>query len=397
MHKPSIDVVRHMGVLLAAVVPSAMVTSLRSVYLVSVAELDPFVVGSFSFVSTVLGIVLVYYAGRGFIDKSEPIRLQLFAMSVLTLGSLSILFSASWPVLLIAATVFGAVGSIGGSAIFVYDERYGPPSADNAGLYRTRLVLSVAWIVGPPLAYLAFWLAGFEAVVAITTTMIVLAGATMLHIGRTRIPHPRAAPPARPLAQSDIAELGFWPIFIVMVATTAVNVLHAINLPLYVIETLSAPTFWPGLMMATAAGVEVLVIMFLPRLTAKTSDETVLWAGMGVGIVYFGLLNWVTDPLVILGCQVLYGAHFAATTVVCLPLLRKTLTGGTGSLAAQFNNASRIGGLFGSAVFALVATSLGYHGILTLVCEGLLVAAILTGIGRRLVARAHLASSRKDA
>ncbi|QKK33104.1 hypothetical protein FE844_026215 (plasmid) [Rhizobium indicum] len=141
--------------------------------------------------------------------------------------------------------------------------------------------------------------------------------------------------------------------------------------------------------MGAAAFVEVVVIALLPRLTKATSDATVLWSGLVLGVVYYALLSVVHEPQIILGCQVLYGAHFAATTVVCLPLLRRALAGGTGSLAAQFNNASRIGGLTASALFAVLATPLGFHWILTKLCLALLLIALGLGVLRRIVMRRH--------
>lgn len=373
--------------LLAAVVPGAMNTSVRAVYLVTVARLDPLIVGSFNYAASFLGIVFVYYAARGHIDRMNPVRTQLLALLLFVLSSLCVLVAVISPWFLVPAAMLSAVASIGSSSIFLYDELYGPRTGKNAGLFRTRLLLSVAWILGPPISYVAFWLAGYEAVVALTIALAVFAAVAMLAVSRSRAPLPRIETPVKTAGDAKANALGFWPIFVVMVATTCANVLHAINMPLYLIETLHGQAFWPGFVMAAAAGVEVIIIGLLPRLTAATSDEVVLWSGLVLGIVYFGLLNLITDPALILLCQVLYGGHFAATTVVCLPLLRRALSGGTGSLAAQFNNASRIGGLLGAALFAVFAAHLGYQALLTILCNGLLIIALSVGIGRWLLRR----------
>ena len=383
----AIATIGHIAILLAAVTPGAMATSVRVVYLVTVADLDTFSVGGFNYVTSILGIVFVYYAARGHIDRANPIRLSILALSFAALSTFCVLAAVYSVWFLLAATVLGAAASIGASSIFVYDERYGPRGETNAGLYRTRLLLSVAWIVGPPLSFIVFWLAGFAAVAAVTVTLAVFASVAMILVGRSRPPHPKIEAPPKTSGETKGNVLGFWPIFVVMVATTCANVLHSINMPLYLIETLGALEFLPGFVMATAAGIEVVVISLLPRLTRATSDEVVLWSGLVLGVVYFALLSLISDPVVILFCQLLYGSHFAATTVVCLPLLRRALSGGTGSLAAQFNNASRIGGLLGSALFAILAARLGYHGVLVFVCQGLLVFALLFGVVRRIAFR----------
>ena len=386
MRPISLPAIGHIAVLLAAVIPGAMATSVRAVYLVTSAHIDPFIVGTVNYTSTLLGILIVFYA-REKVDRLDPVMLSVTAAVLSILSTVCVLAAGLSPWFLVGTLVLSAIASISGASIFVYDERYGPRGEDNTGLYRTRLLLSVAWIVGPPLSFVVFWLAGF---VAVTIMITVLSGGSaiaMILVSRMRPPNPRMEAPPKPKDEGKVSVLGFGPIFIVMVATTCANVLHAINMPLYLIETRHALAFWPGFVMATAAGIEVVVITLLPRLTKATSDETILWGGLVLGVVYFGLLYVVTDPLLILICQLLYGAHFAATTVVCLPLLRRALLGGTGSLAAQFSNASRIGGLLGSALFAVTASWIGYRGILLELCPVLLLFALAFGAARWVVVR----------
>jgi SET family sugar efflux transporter-like MFS transporter len=279
------------------------------------------------------------------------------------------------------------MAQIGSSSIFMYDERYGPRGDPSAGLYRTRLMLSLAWIIGPPLSYLLFWALGFEVVTLAVCVLIAGSASAMFIVSRVKDPLPPVEKPAQSKGDGRTNALGFWPIFVVMVATTCANVLHSMNMPLYLVETVGVASYWPGLVMATAAGIEVVVIGLLPRLTKAASSEAVLRSGLLLGILYFALLNVVTDPGMILMLQLIYGAHFAATTVVCLPLLRQAIKGGTGSLAAQFNNAGRIGGLAASALFAILVTSVGYHGIITTLCPMLLMVALAFGIVRWTVLR----------
>ncbi|UIJ81759.1 hypothetical protein [Rhizobium leguminosarum] len=380
--------VAHVMVLLVAVVPGAMATSVRSVYLITTAHIDPFLAGSFNYASTLLGITFVYYAARGHLDRLNPVVVSVLASVCALAASLCVLSALYSPLFLVGATVFNALAQVGGSSIFLYDERYGPRGDADTGLYRTRLLLSVAWIVAPPLSFVLFWIGGFPAVVAATALFGAVSSTAMIMVSRTRSPSTGSGPgQAKPASGGKEGGLGFWPIFAIMVATACANVLHSTNMPLYLIQVQHAPTFWPGLIMGAAAFVEVVVIALLPRLTKATSDAAVLWSGLVLGIVYFALLSVVHEPQIILACQVLYGAHFAATTVVCLPMLRRALAGGTGSLAAQFNNASRIGGLTASALFAVLATPLGFYWILTKLCLGVLLAALGLGVVRRIVTR----------
>ncbi|MEO6012042.1 MAG: hypothetical protein ABIQ30_00440 [Devosia sp.] len=373
----------HWATLLSAVLPGGM-RAVASVYLITVAGLGPFAVGSYNYASTFLGIIVTYYAGRGRLDRFDPV--SVFALtSVLSVLSLLCTLAAGLSVFwLVPAALISAVGQIGGPSLYMYDERYGPADGGkDAGLYRTRMLFSIAWIIGPPLSFLIFWASGYPLVVCAMGLMYAGASLAMLLARSRRAPNPVtiAKPAAKPIV-GEASPLGFWPIFTVMVATTCANVLHSIDMPLYLIQTLQVPSFWPGFLMSTAAGIEVVVIALLPRLTKATSDETIMWVGLGAGVVYFGLLNFMTAPGVLLVAQLLYGSHFAATTVVCLPLLRRATSGGVGSLASQFTNASKIGALLAAVVFALAGGTLGYHAILVVICPALLLLALGFGVLR---------------
>lgn len=372
----------HYVILFAAGLPGAMVTVISAVYLVTVLNVDPFIVGCFVNAATVLGVIITFQAGRGGLDRRSPAlvaALSLGAVAALVLCLVATRYSV-W--MLAPATLFRAFGHLLMPAIYVFDERHRPPGEDpETGMYMTRLTSSVVWILGPPAAYYLFWLGSFSAVAVAGIGLAIAAAGSVVGVSLFADRTEAAAPHAGNGPAAPSAAMPVWAVFTVMLMVTGANVLHAITLPLYLLKDLSVPTYWPGWNMTVAAATEVVVIFFIPRLVRRVSEEALLQVGLVLGTVYFALLFLVTAPELILVLQVIYGAHFALSTVVCLGILKNASQRRMGSVAAQFVNASRIGGLLGTTLFALLAVHLGYGNLvrgfgLGLVGVGLVVSAI---------------------
>ncbi|NTJ66359.1 MFS transporter [Agrobacterium rhizogenes] len=377
----------HYGLLLVAALPSAMVRVIATVYLITQLEMDPFTVGCYVYGSTLLGMVVTYFAGRGHIDRQNPVLLTLASLSASILNIVCLALAFRSPFFLIASACFGGISQLLIPALFMYDEGYHLGKRKVVeGMYGTRLLVSIVWIVGPPLAFHLYDLGGFSLVLVgcIICGAMAFVGVFLetSASGIEYISHDND----RQTEESAIKEPSshrfsyreLLSVFSVMVFVTSANLIHSMTMPIYLLKTLAVPINIPGIVMMTAAATEVVAIYLIPKLARRISEKFVLQAGLGAGLVYFALLLFATNPWVILGMQVLYGAHFAFSTVVCLGLLKAISKNKVGSIAAQFLNAGKIGSLLGSAIFAAFANVLGYYHLITSACIFLIFFAALS-------------------
>lgn len=375
----------HYTTILLAGLPGAMVTVITAVYLITIVKTDPFIVGCFVNGSTILSMLVTYYAGRGHIDRRSPVIIALISLGLGAVGVLLLLQVALSLWVLVPIALVRAAASLLMPAMFMFDEKYRPAVHDaGAGMYTTRLIISIVWIVGPPLAFYVYWLGAIEAVVLVSVSISMLA-ALAVGIAAVKfsasdygpVSKPSPSPVSAPQTLAPALHLSTPIIFVIMVCVTGANVLQAISLPLYMLEDLHTATYWPGWNMALAASTEVVAIYFIPKLLRKVSEETILFWGLAFGGIYFALLFVVRTEIPILGLQVLYGAHFALSTVVCLGILKNASTKKIGSITAQFINAGKMGGLLGTTLFGLFAGWLGYGSTITYLCFGLIGCALL--------------------
>ncbi|MEO5808263.1 MFS transporter [Devosia sp.] len=381
----------HYGIVLGAGLPGTIGTVVSSVYLITVVGADPLVVGLFANAGTILGMLVTYYAGRGRIDQRSPVAIIVWSMSIALVATVLLLLAPVTLWVLVLVVLLRALTNLLSPAIYMFDERYRPPLADeNAGMYYTRLVISMVWIVGPPVGFFVFWIGEYPLITLVSGVLTVLACAAVLYVAATRQPH--AAPTkaaAKPVVAGARPAMDRWQVFTIMVCVTAANVLHSMAMPLYQLQQLGAEPYWPGFNMAVAASTEVVVIYCIPILLKRTTEEVLLRIGLGIGLVYFLLLFVVRSPVPILFMQVIYGAHFALSTVVCLGLLKTATQQKIGAVAAQFLNAGKLGGLIGASIFGLFAARLSFGGVLSDFGLALIVAAAVLALvvsQRRVVA-----------
>lgn len=226
------------------------------------------------------------------------------------------------------------------------------------------------------LAFYLFWLGSFPLVAVTHVCISIGMSAAIVFIGSSRFPKVEAAP-AIPAGERRTGGAG---VLVLLVCVTSANVLHAVSMPLYLLETLHVPEYWPGLAIGLAAITEVVAIAAIPRLIGRVGEEAVLITGLAVGVVYFVALMAVRDPIALLALQVLYGIHFALSSVICLGILKKHSGLRVGSVAARFVNAGKMGNLLGNGIFALFAAGLGYHALMTGFGLGLVLIAVVVAL-----------------
>lgn len=377
----------HYVLLLIAALPSAMVRVIATVYLITQLGMEPFTVGCYAYGSTLLGMVVTYFAGRGHIDRQNPILLTLASLSASLLNIVFLALAFRSPFFLIASACFSGISQLLIPALFMYDEGHQLRSGKHAdGMYGMRLLVSIVWIVGPPLAFHLYDLGGFSFVligcvicgaVAFSGVLLEQSTSGTQYISPVQEGKTEGSAGEKPSSDSRSYN-AFLSVFFVMVFVTSANLIHSMTMPIYLLKMLAAPINIPGIVMMVAAATEVVAIYFIPKLVRRVPEKAVLQTGLGMGLAYFALLLFATDPWTILGMQVLYGAHFAFSTVVCLSFLKAINQNKVGSIAAQFLNAGKIGSLLGSAIFAACADILGYYHLITSACIFLLFCAALS-------------------
>ncbi len=336
-----------------------------------------------------VGLVLAIYNGSGFVaallvpawaDRRQDYLAPMLGCGLLTLALAVVLaVTTSLPIAVVALVVFGGPAGVGISLLYAHVRHSGARPVDIVNL---RAVVSVAWVVGPPLATLiigAFGGRGVLVALAVVAVLNTVTTAAMIAARRRARADPDV--PAKTAEPVDDVRLSRSAVVIVVVAFVLLQAGNATVLSilaLYVTDTLRINVVWAGVALGLAAGLEVPALLAMGRLTRRFSSFRLLVTGCLAGIGYYVGVALISGPVMLLVLQLLNAWSFAAIAGVGLPLFQQIIPR-PGLSTGLFTNTRRIGSVLSGPIIA-------FGSLTPIAGRGIFVAcAVLTVIALALV------------
>jgi SET family sugar efflux transporter-like MFS transporter len=241
-----------------------------------------------------------------------------------------------------------------------------------------RACYALAWIVGPNLGAWIKARFDYRGLLLCNAALFVLFIGFVLRFvpHRPRRPgandaRPAGAPPDAPrgstwgLTQPIV--LAHCVAFGLMFAASTLN---ALNLPLYLTQTLGGTEQSVGAAFSISPLFEMLFMIGFGHVAARGYQRSIILFGVSAAVAYYALLRFVTEPWHVYPLQILNAAGAAVTLSVAIPFFQDLLPGRAGMATNLYSNALKVGSLVGFSAFGLLATQLG-NGGLFLVCASL--------------------------
>ena len=343
-----------------------------------------------------VGWVLTIYHASGFVatilipgwaDRHRNYLRPMLFCALLTVGTGGILFLATTlPAAVTALVVLGAPGSVGSTLLFAEIRHSG---AGVSVLMRTRAMVSVAWVAGPPLATLIMGVAGNRSILP------VLAGLGLLNVvGTLAMASERRRSTDDGFIRKSAEPRKLSVRMAVLVAViVAFTLLQATNsavtsiVTIYVTENLGLGLLWGGSVLGVAAFLEVPAFWLIGRLALRFSSRALMLSGCLAGIVFYVGLVFARDPVALLVLQIPNAWFYAVVAGVGLTMFQDMIP--RPGLATGLNgNAGRVGAIISGPIIAISAIdAVGYSGIFV-------VCAVLTAIALGILLVAHPPSKR---
>lgn len=276
-----------------------------SVFLSQEVEARPFMVGLFYTGSAVIGILVSQFLAAHS-DKHGDRKILIFNCCLLgALGCVLFAYDRNYYLLLGLCVLLISFGSTANPQLFALAREHADNTGREAVIFSSvlRAQVSLAWVIGPPLAFALVM--GFD-----FKTMYLMAGVTfllccalvwlMLPSMRKTQRQAREVLEAPRRNRQDTLRL-----FGACTLMWTCNCMYLINMPLYILHELHLPEKTAGVMMGTAAGLEI-PTMLLAGWLSRRWGETAFDApgGGGRGAVLPGHANNARS----------YGATDAAVT-----------------------------------------------------------------------------------
>jgi SET family sugar efflux transporter-like MFS transporter len=277
----------------------------------------------------------------------------------------------SLPAAVVALVVLGGPAGIGSTLLFAHLRRSG---ARPGAVVRTRALVSVAWVAGPPVATGLVGAFGprslLVAVGAVATGTVVTTTAMLRRRAADRFAGAGPEPPEPP-PDDDPAGRRTLPVSraTVLLALVVFVVLQSANnatvsvMALLVTRSLHADVAWSGVALGVAAALEVPALLLLGRLTGRVRPTALIGTGCAAGALGYGAAAAAPSPAVLLLAQIPGAWCFAVVAGVGLTLFQQ-IVARPGLASGLYANTRRLGAIASGPLIALGATGPGgYRGV----------------------------------
>ncbi|MFE2061065.1 sugar efflux transporter [Streptomyces sp. NPDC059467] len=364
----------------------AFVVPTTSLFLTEAAAATPLMVGLFFAARSIAEIGTDMVVGA-VSDRLRDRRTILVATSLLNaVGALGYTFLRDYYALLLTGIVCFGLGGACFGQLFAYTRELADARGVDAPFFNgfLRSVTSLAWVVGPPLAFwvIAQW--SFTALYSATAALSVVAAL----LCRWGLPRPdtqaAGAPPAAPASDGPadeeqppgllgmFADVGLHTMILLgsVVLLLGANAMYQINLPLYVTDELHMNAQTAGLLLGVSAVLEIPLLVLAGAWADRLGKRRLMITATVCATLFFGLLPFIRSLPLLLAAQPLNAAWVAVAFNVPVVALQDSLPGRPGTASALYSSAFKAGMFLGGLAVGTVATWTGY-GQVFWVCAGL--------------------------
>jgi SET family sugar efflux transporter-like MFS transporter len=342
----------------------ALQTPTLSLFLTTEVQVRPFMVGLFFTFNAVIGILVSQLLARYSDRKGDRKTLILYCCLLGALASLLFAWNRNYFVLLLTGVLLSSFGSSATSQMFALAREHADKTGRESVMFSSvmRAQISLAWMIGPPLAFALALGYGFRTMYLTAAIAFVLCAVIVRYL----LPSMRkttqvTAKPIQAPRQHRRANLT---LFIACTLMWSCNGLYLITMPLYVVNELHLPEKLAGIMMGLAAGLEI-PIMLLAGYYAKRFGKRLLMRIAAVaGLLFYTgtlLFDGEMQMLVLQGLNAVFIGILAGIGMI---YFQDMMPGQAGAATTLFTNSTRMGWIIGGALAGAVAQFWSYHGVL---------------------------------
>ncbi|WP_297206528.1 sugar efflux transporter SetB [uncultured Pluralibacter sp.] len=344
-------------------IAGALQTPTLSLFLTNEVHVRPAMVGFFFTGSAVIGILVSQFlAGRS--DRQGD-RKRLIVFCCLLGAAASVLFAwnRNYFILLFIGVFLSSFGSTSNPQMFALAREHADKTGREAVMFSSilRAQVSLAWVVGPPLAYALAMGFGFPTMYLSAAVAYIICGIIVWLL----LPSMRKIKPAAgshieaPRTNRRDALL----LFTICTLMWGTNSLYIINMPLFIIEELHLPEKLAGLMMGTAAGLEIPTMLIAGYYAKRFGKRFLMRLAAVAGLLFYVGMLTVHSPALLLAMQLLNAVYIGILAGIGMLYFQDLMPGQAGAATTLYSNTTRVGWIIAGSLAGIVAEIWSYHAV----------------------------------
>ncbi|QKN81129.1 sugar efflux transporter SetB [Scandinavium goeteborgense] len=344
-------------------IAGALQTPTLSLFLTNEVHVRPAMVGFFFTGSAVIGILVSQFLAGRSDRQGDRKSLIVFCCLLGMMACVLFAWNRNYFILLFVGVFLSSFGSTSNPQMFALAREHADKTGREAVMFSSilRAQVSLAWVIGPPVAYALAMGFGFTTMYLSAAVAYVICGVVVWML----LPSMRKVRPAAgtrieaPRTNRRDALL----LFVICTLMWGTNSLYIINMPLFIIDELHLPEKLAGLMMGTAAGLEIPTMLIAGYYAKRFGKRFLMRVAVVAGIFfYIGMLT-VHSPVLLLAMQLLNAIYIGILAGIGMLYFQDLMPGQAGAATTLYSNTTRVGWIIAGSMAGIVAEIWSYHAV----------------------------------
>nr|WP_113868536.1 sugar efflux transporter [Brenneria salicis]NMN91308.1 SET family sugar efflux transporter-like MFS transporter [Brenneria salicis ATCC 15712 = DSM 30166]RBP59463.1 SET family sugar efflux transporter-like MFS transporter [Brenneria salicis ATCC 15712 = DSM 30166]RLM29727.1 sugar transporter [Brenneria salicis ATCC 15712 = DSM 30166] len=334
-----------------------------SLFLLNEVQVRPFLVGMFYTGSAVIGIVVSQLLAT-YSDRRGDRKTLIFQCCILgALACLLFAWNRNYFILLFVGVLLSSFGSTANPQLFALAREHTDRTGREAAMFSSilRAQISLSWVVGPPIAFALALGFGFTSMYLTAAMVFVLCGilVKLFLPSMPKVMVKTSATLESPRSNRRDTLL----LFAACTMMWTCNGIYLINMPLYLVHELQLPEKLAGIMMGTAAGLEIPAMLIAGYVASRFGKRFLMRLAICAGMLFYvGLLS-LDSEIALLTLQMLNAIFIGILAGIGMLYFQDLMPGQAGAATTLFTNTTRVGWIISGSLAGLVAEIWSYHAV----------------------------------
>ncbi|CAI9392386.1 TPA: MFS transporter [Citrobacter amalonaticus] len=361
-------------------VAGALQAPTLSLFLSREVGAQPFWVGLFYTVNAIAGIGVSLALAKRSDSQGDRRKLILFCCLMAVGNALLFAFNRHYLTLITCGVLLASLANTAMPQLFALAREYADSSAREVVMFSSvmRAQLSLAWVIGPPLAFMLALNYGFMMMFSIAATIFALSFILIAFMlpSVARVEQPADVP---------VSQAGGWQdknvrmLFIASTLMWTCNTMYIIDMPLWISAELGLPDKLAGILMGTAAGLEIPAMILAGFYVKRFGKRRMMVTAVAAGVLFYLGLIFFHSHRALLILQLFNAVFIGIIAGIGMLWFQDLMPGRAGSATTLFTNSISTGVILAGVIQGAVAQSYGHFAVYWVIAAISLVTLVMTG------------------
>ncbi|NGI17556.1 sugar efflux transporter SetA [Escherichia coli] len=360
-------------------VAGALQAPTLSLFLSREVGAQPFWIGLFYTVNAIAGIGVSLWLAKRSDSQGDRRKLIIFCCLMAIGNALLFAFNRHYLTLITCGVLLASLANTAMPQLFALAREYADNSAREVVMFSSvmRAQLSLAWVIGPPLAFMLALNYGFTVMFSIAagifTLSLVLIAFMLPSVARVELPSENALSMQGGWQDSNVRML-----FVASTLMWTCNTMYIIDMPLWISSELGLPDKLAGFLMGTAAGLEIPAMILAGYYVKRYGKRRMMVIVVAAGVLFYTGLILFHSRLALMTLQLFNAVFIGIVAGIGMLWFQDLMPGRAGAATTLFTNSISTGVILAGVIQGAIAQSWGHFAVYWIIAVISVVALFLT-------------------